>query len=1132
MENKYPTTEYIKELYKKYLPIYDGERKSGLFLLPAQTGSGKTHATAFVIADVLRNYKDKNIIYLINTKSNRSNIKEDILKLSIDELEKEAFNNDILELKSNEDNLFDFFTNEAFKELRHLNEIDEYIALKKKITSLQEIKKTNVEIYEIYKKEDTDLKNKISQLYKDDEISIELLEEIKKIYPTVGLNNRVIITTSHKFVEQTFTLPTRKYLFEMYDTKNTLIFIDEFDTQKGVILDSFIKKSVEKSLDNFELLKIIHERLHEHLIRDYSKYEELLALKNEIKFFYEENNFANRFKYDSDEKQYFLRDTASITINTSAKKHIIKKGNNLATNFIIQSDEVDYKGSFEELFDKSDKLVNRFLGLIKQSAYEIAATKGEDISDIIYTFLSEFIASKDTQDITIVNRILREQNKKIDKKYFQSDISKAYTGLYSLLTIINDSKHKTTSRFGNYTLENTPEAFLNFLTDKFFVIGISATATIKTKIDNFDLEHLEDKIIYLTKKEIEKLNQLFLEYKVKNRKSVIKFMDNSIHKRKIDIKHYIDSLDLFPKDDNIFDYFWNKLNFEDNNKAYNLSKYIDLLLVYKEFIISETIHKLLYLNTFSFEKKYNLELLYKMIALMIRHNYSNLSSCMQKRFKGVCDWDLNDINLLMVKSSIFMIHFTNANDDKKKWKESLYYDSKVFLVSNFAYMSKGQNIQYDYNDGKIGSITKEKDFDAIYIGEITNRLPSKLDNEKKEHQLLRLLYSLTVLKNNGDISKKEKYVFLKAVLSGSKYAENPYKETEDYINSCMILIIQSIGRLHRTDFPSDIYILFHDTNKKILQRFNPENQSLLPSVIESMLIAKEEISEENASKNHITNETKNKNIKDNLSYILEIFNNKNSSKSKYNEAIEDWEKERVLLLTNPSKEKLYSKDHKYMTMPLKQYWYKQKNDYETIEISHEYKKGYTEVSYEATRLDKLYKIKELQECFSKYNIAKSFEYENILIPIVFNNFYKGAIGEIFGKYILEKYANIKLFELCYESQAQYETFDFTNEDESVYFDFKYFSTYTASSIILPVELADVIKAKLSGENLHNKKVFIINLFDDDTEQSHLTRSSKIEIIDNIYFIPWLINLDKELNPQIDTKMIVKIGEIYAKCANK
>ena len=48
---QYPTTDYIIELYKKYLPIYNGKKNKGLFLLPAQTGSGKTYATASIISD-------------------------------------------------------------------------------------------------------------------------------------------------------------------------------------------------------------------------------------------------------------------------------------------------------------------------------------------------------------------------------------------------------------------------------------------------------------------------------------------------------------------------------------------------------------------------------------------------------------------------------------------------------------------------------------------------------------------------------------------------------------------------------------------------------------------------------------------------------------------------------------------------------------------------------------------------------------------------------------------------------------------------------------------------------------------------------------------------------------------------
>jgi len=47
---KYLTTKQIKGFLYKYIPK-NKEEKKGLFLLPSQTGSGKTHATIQYISE-------------------------------------------------------------------------------------------------------------------------------------------------------------------------------------------------------------------------------------------------------------------------------------------------------------------------------------------------------------------------------------------------------------------------------------------------------------------------------------------------------------------------------------------------------------------------------------------------------------------------------------------------------------------------------------------------------------------------------------------------------------------------------------------------------------------------------------------------------------------------------------------------------------------------------------------------------------------------------------------------------------------------------------------------------------------------------------------------------------------------
>jgi superfamily II DNA or RNA helicase len=153
--NQYPTTVYINKLYKKYLPVYGGKKKDGLFLLPLQTGSGKTHATAKVIVDIIKNHPKQKVIYVIHTKTNR----DDIYNKIKDELQDDILlDKEVITLKSQEDIFRDFFLNLKFKNISMLEQIDEFDKLQKKFSILLKISVYD-NLYDIYKEEDNNFKN-------------------------------------------------------------------------------------------------------------------------------------------------------------------------------------------------------------------------------------------------------------------------------------------------------------------------------------------------------------------------------------------------------------------------------------------------------------------------------------------------------------------------------------------------------------------------------------------------------------------------------------------------------------------------------------------------------------------------------------------------------------------------------------------------------------------------------------------------------------------------------------------------------------------------------------------------------------------------------------------------------------
>jgi hypothetical protein len=159
------------------------------------------------------------------------------------------------------------------------------------------------------------------------------------------------------------------------------------------------------------------------------------------------------------------------------------------------------------------------------------------------------------------------------------------------------------------------------------------------------------------------------------------------------------------------------------------------------------------------------------------------------------------------------------------------------------------------------------------------------------------------------------------------------------------------------------------------------------------------------------------------------------------------------------------------------------------------------VSEKTARLTELMRIDILRELFINNGYATNFpESELILTPPIFNNIYKGALGEVCGKHILER-LNIPLLEL---ELNEFECFDFKTE-RKIYIDFKNWDNNNKQEAD---ELIDKIRIKMQEVNA--KRVYIINILgSSDTEFTPII-SEQGKIVE----VPYLCK-----NDQVDTEAI-------------
>ena len=135
--------------------------------------------------------------------------------------------------------------------------------------------------------------------------------------------------------------------------------------------------------------------------------------------------------------------------------------------------------------------------------------------------------------------------------------------------------------------------------------------------------------------------------------------------------------------------------------------------------------------------------------------------------------------------------------------------------------------------------------------------------------------------------------------------------------------------------------------------------------------------------------------------------------------------------------------------------------------------GAVKIDEYGTRLTGLVRIPAVKKAFQEKNYALSFKSnDSMILPVVYQNIYKGAVGEVAGRAILED-KGIELAEII--DTTKFEKFDYClANNKDVYIDFKNWSEYSQ-------EKRDEYRQKCLSklEKIGGRRVFIINVVADD-----------------------------------------------------
>jgi len=1134
----------LKNILQEYCEFENPDR-IGLFLLDLPTGFGKTHNVFDYIHEIYQTNPDKKILFITNLKKNlqpeklkeRFADKEEYEKVSI------FVDSNVEYVFKNLEKVYDLIP-DTIKDTEQFKSLYENINFCKSfdgVTDLQKLKWQERIREEIRLKHEPGFRYFIQRkLYKQYKTKDERQNAIKNdtayswlpiLYPTVLssqkqifflsvdkflVKNTPIIEASHYFTDDSF-LETRK-------TK-ALIFIDEFDASKEIFLKRIIENQLQRKVDLIGLFTQIFTSLNalqlpEIFKRDSQErkkrqekskevpkvkdvLDDLVKKANEINEKYEITYFIKTKDLEHD-KNFLFHDYRYHTIIGGEQKFIYLRKDEKESIRYIEFDEqrtgtkdtpniIEYIGitkGFINYFKKKSAIIAENYQQIKN---EIAGEKDDKFlfENALRTFFNALNIDRNFQNFlidTIEQRSFKKQERKSDFKNVGF-----YPRGFRYFDFEDSEQHDIQSRIYLTSFDITPEEMLLNLAKENMVVGISATARNQSVVGNFDLAYLK-----------KQLGDTF--YEISDERKILQeeFNEKTAGYEKLNIiAELIDSpsdvefaLENLFGDESIANEIFTEI---EAAVDYCQKRYLRIAKAFEEFVQHDDIKSMIcFLNAHPSKKNPNLHIdtLTNIFDAIIR-KHEKQSVFTKKDYKP--------------ENSFYVLNSTNFEVQLKKLKKRLGNGEKIFVISTYQTLGAGQNIQYPLpKDVETVEIYQrkgdnQKDFDAIYLDKPTNLLVNIKGEKIEEFDLARRIFHLEMLfGNKGGTEIFYSHMIYEIKKTFQKAFEKKYNiwypreehknlyTTQSYHNFVAKQIIQAVGRINRTNHKNkNIYIFADSEIAKSLNNWDASDAILLKEFEALMNECRLEQLGENESQGF------NKEYNDSCNFHSYGFiRDKIRSRWRYDDDIQDWQELRGFVLKYPtlSAEKHLGTDWDfiYLKSPKKnnRYSYTQENDYQQVSVDFFANTG-SEVSEKAVYLQELMKIDFVFKHFTKKGFATSFATnEYILTPIMFNNIYKGALGEEIGKLILESFLNIHLEEL---PKQYYEKFDFVYKD--IYIDFKFWNE----------EAGGVSKEKLH-RHIRNKmeqtgaeKALIINLL---ASERYKVQSS----IDNrLIEVPYLIN---------------------------
>lgn len=997
---------------------------------------------------------------------------------------------------------------------------------------------------------------------------------IGELYPYIFIDDKKVIFMSMRKLLSGLSplagsgnsLLTEEFL------NGSILFIDEYDATKKDVKDEIIEEQLRERLDLIRVFRSVHSALHSERFSndlldvlhmdDYTLqkfYESIIIHANEL---YERFHLGLSYRQEDglvDRKKNFLfYDSQFQTILEKGKYTIFAQEDKARHRMSITKGEsdssIDGNVAIQDLLRKVDAFMKRFSYFIWRwaNAYMIKenskrterkAKDGIDldmmtVDNAAYSIIDKFLSDRQEKRIIFsyyskMNMQAMRDGQRLPYSYFANG--------FTMFELEDNDANNDDTMMSMVKIKDTPESIMAFIAENALVFAISATAAIPSATGNYCRDYLKDvlkdKFHSLPKEDAGLTDYIRKELETRNEpyRNEIGIEVSDVPEDEELIKERL--INCFA-DKESAKLCLNKIEFEtsefgEEKCSYYANKYMRLAYVVRLFANQKDQQTLLYLGK----------------ALPKDSDGSTLK-------KNVLDYIIEMANIDAGLKGLNMIQpaiLTSSNFDETKEQicERLKNGEKLIIFSSYQTVGAGQNLQYPVNESYRDNVVtlphsynyekEERDIDSIYLDDITY-LTENI-NDIKHFDIKRNMYHLMQVMEcfgNYEISVEAKRELVKA---GFNSLQNILPKCNVSLNDAQSIkfhvtrdVIQAVGRMGRTCLRNkhiSIYIyekvLRQLDYNTLMAEFNSEEVKAIGKKLKTKEVTAcidNQLQLAMLRANTISIQVSGK--------ILSTV--KRSFKGEWSDNdMRLWKELRELVLKHPTanEEDLADDDLRayYINglQPLSKYLFSvNNNSYRNIHVwfadEDSFRKSKQIIkdengrlvvhkcSEDDARLQMLLNIKGIREMFQKRGYAEHFQTKKyIMSPALYTNIYKGALGEVCGRYIIENSTSLKLKEI--QDGNQFEYFDYRIEDyPNVYIDFKHWKISSA-----PYNDKDAIMTEIRSkmDKIGAQRVYIVGILKDSESIANISADERIVTI------PYLV----DENAKIARNMLKFIKEV-------